>query len=236
MGSTVTIASRFNGPPASGNGGYVCGVLAAFIDGTSVVRLKAPPPLEEPMEVRQEGDTYLLLQGERVIAEARPLEFELDVPHPPSSAEARTARDAIPLQDDHVFPTCFVCGPQRDEGDGLRIFSGPVAGRDMVAGPWVPDPSLDDGVGNVAPEFLWSALDCPGAFSFAAPEGKAVVLGELAVRLKDPVRIGEPCVVTGWYIENEGRKHITGTAIFGEDGRCAGLARGTWIEIPQPTS
>ena len=32
MSDTVTIASRFNGPADSGNGGYSCGLLAAFIE------------------------------------------------------------------------------------------------------------------------------------------------------------------------------------------------------------
>ncbi len=51
MTATLTIAKRFHGPPASGNGGYVCGRLARFIPGPAVVRLKAPPPLERPLTV-----------------------------------------------------------------------------------------------------------------------------------------------------------------------------------------
>ena len=43
---TLTIARRFNGPPESGNGGYVCGAFA-FAAGIDLrVRLLAPPPLE----------------------------------------------------------------------------------------------------------------------------------------------------------------------------------------------
>ena len=42
----------------------------------------------------------------------------------------------------HPFPTCFACGPDRAEGDGLRIFPGPVGGasgdRGYVASLWVP--------------------------------------------------------------------------------------------------
>lgn len=30
---SVTIAPRFNGPPGSGNGGYVCGLMAERIGG-----------------------------------------------------------------------------------------------------------------------------------------------------------------------------------------------------------
>ena len=47
MDRSVIIPSRFNGPPDSGNGGYSCGVLAAFIDGPARVRLHVPPPLDK---------------------------------------------------------------------------------------------------------------------------------------------------------------------------------------------
>ena len=42
----LEIAERFCGPPNSGNGGYVCGLLAKHLTGTVTVRLKAPPPLK----------------------------------------------------------------------------------------------------------------------------------------------------------------------------------------------
>ena len=38
----------------------------------------------------------------------------------------------------------------------------------MLAAPWVPHASLDDGTGRVATEFLWAALDCAGAFAVMA--------------------------------------------------------------------
>ena len=41
----IVIDERFRGPPDSGNGGYVAGRLAAFVDAPAVeVRLVAPPP------------------------------------------------------------------------------------------------------------------------------------------------------------------------------------------------
>ena len=51
MSGQTLIASRFNGPPNSGNGGYSCGVLAAFIDGPASIRLHVPPPLDAPLHV-----------------------------------------------------------------------------------------------------------------------------------------------------------------------------------------
>ena len=36
----VTIDPRFNGPPDSGHGGYVSGVVAGFLQGPARVRLR----------------------------------------------------------------------------------------------------------------------------------------------------------------------------------------------------
>ena len=38
-------------------------------------------------------------------------------------------RGGVPGLTSHPFPTCFACGTDREPGDGLRIFPGPVAGR-----------------------------------------------------------------------------------------------------------
>ncbi len=72
MTATLTIAKRFHGPPASGNGGYVCGRLARFIPGPAVVRLKAPPPLERPLTVESTATGARLTDRGKTLAEARP--------------------------------------------------------------------------------------------------------------------------------------------------------------------
>jgi hypothetical protein len=38
--------------------------------------------------------------------------------------------------------------------------------------------------------------------------------------------------VTGWEISHEGRKHYTGTALFGETGTCRATGYATWFEVP----
>ena len=47
----LSIDPRFKGPPDSGNGGYVAGRLAAYLDGTAAVRLHRPPALERPLDL-----------------------------------------------------------------------------------------------------------------------------------------------------------------------------------------
>ena len=231
------IAQRFCGPPQSGNGGYVAGRLAEHLRAPRgvAVRLHAPPPLETALAVRAREDGVDLFHGDTRLASARPVSVDLVPPAAPDFEAARRAAEGFRGFRELIFPRCFVCGFQRSEGDGLRIFPGDAssaADGSLFAAPWVPDASLRrDEADVVRHEFLWAALDCPGAFSFPQPEGRVVLLGEMRVRIDADVAVGERCVLTSWYVEGDGRKHVTGSAIHGETGECRGLARGTWIEI-----
>jgi len=234
MTQTITIAQRYCGPPETGNGGYVCGLLAEFIDGPALVRLQEPTPLDVAMEVRQAPSGVELIRGATVIATARRSEVALAVPSAPDFAQAEAAARDYRGFKSHPFPHCFVCGPHRKADDGLRIFPGRLAAKGLVASPWVPDATLADGAGLVRREFLWAALDCPGAFSFDVADGTPVLLGELAASISGRVRVGERCVVIGWELTRDGLRHYTGTALFSESGELRGLARATWFEIPPP--
>lgn len=172
-----------------------------------------------------------LLDGAEVVAEAVPARLEVDPPVPVSLAEAAGAARGYLGFAGHPFPTCFVCGPRRAEGDGLRIFPGPVTDRHMVAAPWTPDRTLTGDDHLVRPEFLWAALDCPGAFASGFPE-TPMVLGRLAAQLVRPVRAGQGSVVVGWPEGSEGRKHFAGTALFTSRGNLIAVARATWISVP----
>jgi len=237
----IVIDRRFRGPPQSGNGGYVCGRLASYIDGGAAVRLRVPPPLEVELRVEQTLDATRLLHGDTVVAEARAATVQIDTPCSPTYSEAEEASRSFRGFKSHWFPSCFVCGPERELGDGLRIFPGPLPERRIVACPWVPDPSLADSSGRVAPEFLWAALDCPGGwaaldcpggFAFDAPPSGAILLGELAASLSGSVSIGERCVLVAWELGCDGRKHFVGTALFSDAGRCRGVARAVWFDVP----
>ena len=236
MVTSININSRFHGPASSGNGGYSCGLIGKHFDTPAAVRLRVPPPLETPMDLRQTADGMALFHGDIVVATARPAVVDIDIPAPPGFEAAVAASRRYRGLTSHFYPGCFVCGPERKAGDGLRIFAGPVetgsGPEGMVAATWVPDDSLADSSGNVAPEFVWAALDCPGAYSFPEPAEGAILLGELAVSVKEPVSPGRKYVLIGWEISHEGRKHYTGTAIFGDSGRCHAVAYATWFEVP----
>lgn len=234
--SSIEIPRRFRGPPRSGNGGYVGGCLAERVETTSAVaavavRLSAPPPLERALEVRDVGEGLALFDGERLLARAWPTSLDLDPPPAPDRGLAERASADFRGFEEHVFPGCVVCGPDRPVGDGLRIFPGPTGEQGLFAAPWTPDESLR-GEGETLPlPIVWAALDCPGAFSFPQPEGRVLLLGEMQVRSLAPIRIGESCVVTSWYFEKDGRKHRTGSALHGDDGACRAFAQSIWIEV-----
>jgi hypothetical protein len=129
----------------------------------------------------------------------------------------------------HSYPRCFVCGTERTRGDGLRIFAGRVPGRDLVAAPWVADPSLTGSDGKVLPEFMGAALDCPGYFA-AREDGAPMLLGEFTTQVDRCVHVDEPCVIVGWRLRSSGRKHEVGSALFDGSGELCARARAVWIE------
>jgi hypothetical protein len=176
---TVTIPRRFCGPANSANGGYACGVVAGLLGEPAECTLRAPPPLDVALAVERGGDGKIQLrQGELLVAEGVPAVVEVDVPAPVDFATAIVAARSYIGFERHPFPSCFVCGPQRGEGDGLRIFPGAVPERRVVAAPWIPDASLADANGTVRPEIVWSVLDCPswfGASAFERFEGSAML-------------------------------------------------------------
>jgi hypothetical protein len=131
--------------------------------------------------------------------------------------------------------SCFVCGPGREPGDGLRIFAGPVGERPLVAAGWTPHASLAGPDGAVAPEFVWSVLDCPsGIASMLLGELAVHVLGRLTARIFAPVATDAPSICAGWAIERDGRKLHTGSALFSATGQLLAGARAVWIASEQP--
>ncbi|MCH7662854.1 MAG: hypothetical protein IH859_03180 [Chloroflexi bacterium] len=226
----ITIHNRFHGPPGTGNGGYVSGLLANFIDGAAEVRLYKPPPLDQALTVHQENESVSLFLGHTLIAAARLTALEIEVPQPPTLLQAQAASQKYVGFTHHYFPTCFVCGPNRVDGDGLHIFAGQVAGQDMVAAPWTPDDDLAGPDGFVLPEYIWAALDCPGAFAFGR-DSNPMVLGTIAAEIFAPLVPGEECIVTGWPRRSEGRKYFSGTAVYTAHSDLIAQARATWIEL-----
>lgn len=228
----VTIAPRFNGPPGSGNGGYVCGLLAREIDGPSEASLRAPPPLSTPLRITREVDGAVhLYDGEALLGEAHPVDFALEPPPAPSIEEARAAAKRYIGLRDHRYTTCFTCGPGRPPHDGLHLYTGPVEGRDMVACTWTPTADLDNGAHRVAPEFIHAALDCPSYWALPRAGTMAALLARLTANIDgDLPRIGEDLIVAAWPLGSDGRKHRGASAIYSARGDVIARAEALWIE------
>ena len=230
--SVIQVATRFCGPPGSANGGYICGLVADRIHQPVTVRLLRSPPLETALELHdvEPGLWTVEHAGLRYIEARATATLELAIPASPGYLQAQESSLHGPSDPrEHPCPGCFVCGPERAHGDGLRIFAGPVPGQQVVAAAWVPNASLARVDGQVPPEVLSAALDCPG-FHALRTGARPWLLGEFTAHVDRLVHAGEPCVIVGWKIEGQGRKRVVGTALFDEDSEVCAWARATWIE------
>lgn len=226
---SIIINQRFCGPPNSGNGGYTAGIIAANLPYMPEVTLRVPPPLDTPMYLIQKGKTAVLMNGDTLVAEAKVTDLQLTVLKPVTYEEAAQATITSNAYQFSPLQTCFVCGSKREKGDGLRIHPGDI-GKNKVAAPWVPFASLGDENGVVKEEFIWSALDCPGAWAIQ-DESQLYLLGRMASKIVQPIKVEEKYIVMGWVIKSEGRKTWTGTAIYEEKGAVCAYAEGLWIAI-----
>ena len=228
----IIIENRYCGPPDSGHGGYTCGRLANFIKGGAEVTLRRPPPLNKELSVKiQKDGRAVLYDTNGDIAEATSTTLELDVPRPPTFMEAQSSVTNTDELQNHYFPTCFTCGPHREKNDGLRIFPGPVYGKNYIAAPWIPSSNLCDDTGKVKNEVIWAALDCPSGWAILLEQMRFMLLGRLTVNVEERMKPGNKCIVIGWKMSSEGRKIYSGSAVFSESGILYAKAKATWIEL-----
>ncbi len=230
----VQVHRRFRGPPTSGNGGYVAGLVAEWIDGPAQVDLLAPIPLEVPLHRRRDDGEVMLFDSQRNYARAEllvePVDFE--VPGPPSEDELEAAAMSFPGPGGHPIPGCFVCGTERTPDDGLCIFPGESPHRDVAVAEWVPGEDLAGEDGHVEERYLWAVLDCPSYFGLLEPRPLAL-LARIAARIDRPVSPGEQLRLTGWELSREGRKHHAATVIHDQAGEVVAVAQALWIEVKE---
>jgi hypothetical protein len=235
---TITIGRGFNGPRLSGNGGYVGGIMADRFtrhfggDGTVEITLRAPIPIERKLQVTRSGDALLLGDGDTLVCEARAGSVEhLSPPPPPGDwNEVMRRGEEGGSPEDSDFHWCIVCGRARGIGDGLRVLgtAGPRPGTSLSC--YVPHANHADEAGRIRPEFVWGALDCPGAFAAQDPDDwRPAVTGRMTAKVIEAPRVGERCAVVGWRLGAEGRKLYSGTALYTEQGRLCAVGHCTWI-------
>jgi hypothetical protein len=233
----IDIHRRFCGPPNSGNGGYVCGVIAKDIHGPATAVLTARPPLEVRLNLRCEDGIMQLTDAEeapigRAVAADRSV-----LPAPPEAPSMRAARAAGARYEGFqkpFHPTCFTCATDRAAGDGLRVFVGQIEGAPAghVAGVWTPHMDFGDAAGLVPSELVWAALDCPGFFAWVAKEGRhGALLGTMTCEILKRPRAGEEAIVMAWPLERAGRKETAGVALFAMNGELLARAHQVWVTM-----
>jgi hypothetical protein len=225
-GTTLIVPARCNGPDASGNGGWTAGALAEHAPGSGpvVVRLMAPPPLETPLSIETDGDTVRLVHEDRTIATATPGGATSAPPEdgsPVTLEQAAGAAESYLGFGSHPFPRCFACGPERAEGDGLRIFPGRLPdGR--VAAVWRAY--------DVDVPTTWAALDCVGGWSSDIDQ-RPMVLGQMTAEALRMPQGGATYAVVGAELGVDGRKTHTRSQMFDGDGSLVAHAEHVWIEV-----
>ena len=235
----LLIGRQFSGPPDSGNGGYVCGVIAKDFPGPATAILGARVPLEQRLDILLEDNVMRLTDGEGGLigrGEAADLSVLPTPPEAPSMRAARAAGERYIGLSQRVHPTCLTCGPERRPGDGLRVFVGPIEGAPAghVAGIWTPHADFADPQGLVPFELIWAALDCPGFFAWVAKEGRhGALLGTMTCEILRRPRCAEESIVMAWPLERSGRKETAGVALFAMNGELMARAHQVWITMAQ---
>lgn len=236
----ISIAQQFRGPPNSGNGGYVCGVIARDIEGPATSVLRARVPLDIDLDLRREDGVMQLTDGHgAMVGTATPGDRALlpTPPEPPSMRDARAAGERYLGLDRPIHPTCFTCGPERCEGDGLRVFPGQIEGAAAghVACVWTPHMDFADPRGLVPTEVVWAALDCPGFFAWVAKAGRhGALLGTMTGEVMRRPRASHEYIVMAWPLERQGRKETAGVALFAMNGELLARAHQVWIMSAPP--
>lgn len=233
MSESIVIEPRFRGPPHSGNGGYVAGLLARRLGGSGDASFRRPVPLGRELQADWDpvAGVAMLRDGDALLVELKRSAMTIDAPLAPSLAEATEANGRFLGRRVRLpFAHCLGCGIERAEGDGLRIFAGPTGRDGVYATPWTPHPAHADAAGQVRPEFVWTALDCSGGFAIMGDAMRFLVTAWLAARIDALPQAGETYVVAAWPVERGERKHRSGTAIYAPDGRVLAVGGALWVE------
>lgn len=220
----VTVASRFEGAPGRGQGGYSAGLLDEGVPIRAWFR--APIPMDVPLEVQVDGPRRRVMDGDTLVIETHPAELEREPlgPVPMQVAvEARDAGEAVGYPD--RITSCYSCG-----GAGsLRVHAGPIEGTAIWATPVTyPDWTATDGIVDVP--HLWAPVDCAAGYAAAFDGDRRIFTGWLTVARFRSVEPGQPLVVVaetapGW----DGRKRPARSAMYTEDGDLVTASESLWI-------
>lgn len=237
----MRIESRYNGPPDSAHGGVACGVLAGAVDPRrATVRLAAPPPLDEELEAVPGPDGAVGVVGPAgKVGSVRGWDVPADLEPLPRLSDGQLAEGRqewlTNWAPDHPFPTCFGCGHERPDGDGLELYAGAIEGTMLRGAAWTP---TAEGPGGEVPDWMvWAAVDCPsGGATFPwIDRTQGVLLGELSLHIRERPVAGVAHQIVARPLHRDGRKLTSDVALVAGDGTNIARGRSVWIAVSRPT-
>ena len=237
--ATITVPETSQGVTGLGQGGWTS---ARFVEAVGLplrLNLRAPIPLDVPLDVVPSEDAWHLMHGDAIIMEGvTPLRnfgetAAVDV------AEARAARERFNTSpDDHQAPNCFSCGigPQ-----SMNVHPSALAdGTGRLATDWRPPAWTGDQHGHVAPTTLWASLDCAAGFYVSGhplnddgPDARGALTVQYEVEVLQPVIADQDHVIVSWHGRWEpawdGRKRGAGSAVFDAEGTLLARSDSLWV-------
>ena len=231
----ITISPLHTGLRGLGHAGIAAGRFAELVDPKrAMVRTHAPIPVRQRLEPVLNGDGSVdVFCGSTRIATSRRLKTPLAVAtfpsvHPGAAAEAQCRSFAAP-GGDHPSPTCYVCGNQRTDGQGLRLRPGPLSGGTVFAATWTPDV-----VGPVPAWLVWAALDCPSFAPARAAAGRdcEITPCSLAVEIRGDVVGGLEHQILSRTTHVGPRKTVAESELVAPDGSSLAVASASWTKPP----
>ncbi len=240
MNERIVVGRGQRGPILSGNGGYVGGLLAKALGEEHAVEVtyRAPVPLEMPLDIVRDGaDRLRLMHADTLICEARRAELAF-VPEVPAIDWSRAERiwSAGGSHAGSAFAGCIVCGRERAEGDGLRVWGGPTGAGGESWSVYHPHAAHAGADGRIGFEYVWGTLDCPGAWAAQDPDDwRPALTGRMTARIVARPKAGERCLVVGRRTGVDGRKLHSTTALYTESGTLCAVASQTWIVLKEDT-
>jgi len=245
----ISIDSVYNGPVNCGNGGYISGLLASFIEGDAEIRINSAFPVETPLQVKDSDKGIGVYLDDKLLGSARRIQLQLSIPTPPTLEGARAASQRFEFIHSSDPKGCYVCSPTRTTENGLLVFCGALdeftesdsgidwstqTEKNIVAALWRPAENLCSEKDTIDNIYVWSALDCPGAYAIKAaePDAGLQLLGTCSGSIKTPLKPDEVYIVTSWKTSpNSGRKRFMGVAIHSTAGELMACAEQIWIDV-----
>ena len=133
------------------------------------VTLKSPPPLDSDLTLETDGAAGDTFQDDSIVVTASREPLDIDVLLAPTLAEAQDAEPRFTGHSHHIFPGCFVCGPERERRrrdahlPGRASRSSPSRRRDLDPGRYAsPTTTASSGPNSCGRRSTALAISPPG--------------------------------------------------------------------------